>query len=253
MKSACLILLTLLCFAPLRAGTDAGAWTFTPAFASQYMFRGARLGGPSLQPTLEYSRGTLTAGIWSSIPLKDHVADGSESEADFYASCIVELPHGLSLVPGINLYTYPGATRSDGYYPLTIEPSLELNCTIGPVQLSPKIYYDFMLKGPTAELTAAFAVPLPALGTELDFTATLGTFKMTDYAPDTDPTIKNWGDYWLLGVAVPYQFSPNSSLTVGWAYTAGSNNYLKQGTDGREANPHALGRGVFTLSYSRTF
>lgn len=253
MKPTSLILMILLGVAPLRAWADAGAWTFTPAFASQYMFRGTRLGGPSLQPTLEYGRGALTAGLWSSIPLKDHVADGSEAEVDYYASYTVELPHGLSLVPGVNLYTYPGAAKSDGYYALTVEPSLELNYTIGPVQISPKIYYDFMLKGPTAELTAALAVPLPALGTELDFTATLGTFKMTDYAPDTAPAIKNWGDYWLLGVAVPYQFGPKSSLTVGWAYTAGSNNYLKQGTDGREANPDALGRGVFTLGYSRTF
>jgi len=253
MKPVTLILLAILTGSSLSGADEAGSWTFTPSFASQYMFRGARLGGPSLQPSLEYSRNALTAGLWSSIPLKDHVADGSESEVDFYASYTVELPHGLSLVPGVNLYTYPGATKSDGYYPLTIEPSLELNCTIGPVQLSPKLYYDFMLKGPTAELTAAFAVPLPALGTELDFTATIGTFKLTDYAPDTDPAIKNWGDYWLLGVTVPYQFSPSSSLAVGWAYTAGSNNYLKQGNDGKEANPDALGRGVFTISYSRTF
>jgi long-subunit fatty acid transport protein len=76
---------------------------------------------------------------------------------------------------------------------------------------------------------------------------------MTDYAPDTAPAVKNWGDYWLLGVAMPYHFGPDSSLTVGWAYTAGSNNYVKQGPAGREANPDAMGRGVFTLSYARTF
>lgn len=262
MKPPALILAALIAGAVL-SGPDAlalepaapsgGSWSFTPAFVSQYMFRGVRLGGPSLQPTLEYSRGALTAGIWGSIPLRDHVADGSESEIDCYASYAIEFPHGLSVVPGVNLYTYPGATRADGYYPLTIEPSLGLNCTIGPVQFTPALYYDFMLKGPTAELTAAFAVPLPAIGTELDFTATIGTYRLTDYVPDTAPAIRNWGDYWLIGVAVPYQFSPRSSLTVGWAYTAGTNNYLKQGTAGRETNPDALGRGVLTVSYTCTF
>lgn len=253
MKPTALILAALWAGSPLWAGVDAGSWVFNPSLVSQYMFRGARLGGPSLQPTVEYNHGALTAGIWGSIPLRDHVADGSESEVDFYASCTFDLPHGLSLVPGLNLYTYPGAAKSDGHYPLTVEPSLELNCTLGPVQLSPKVYYDFMLKGPTAELTAAFAVPLPALGTELDFTATIGTFKVTDYEPDAVPAIKNWGDYWLVGVAIPYRFGRDSSITVGWAYAAGTGNYLKQGSAAREANPDAMGRGVFTLGYTYTF
>ncbi|MBI2496768.1 MAG: hypothetical protein HYV75_02170 [Opitutae bacterium] len=223
MRPAATLFAALLAGAPLWAGADAGSWAFTPAFVSQYMFRGVRLGGPSLQPALEFSRGALTAGIWGSIPLRDHVADGSESEFDFYASYTVELPHGLSLVPGFNLYTYPDAAKSDGYYPLTVEPSLGLNCTIGPVQFSPKL------------------------------TATIGTFRLSDIEPDTSPAIKNWGDYRLVGVAVPYQFSPHSSITIGWAYTTGTNNYLKQGTAGREANPDAVGRGVFTLSYTCTF
>ena len=257
MRPTALILAALLPGSTLSAQVSteapAGSWVFTPSFASQYMFRGARLGGPSLQPTLEYDRGPLAAGLWGSFPLRDHVADGSESEVDFYGTYRVDLGHGLALVPEIYLYTYPGATRADGYYPVTIEPSLGLECSVGPVQLTPKLYYDFMLKGPTAELTAALALPLPAAGTELDFTGTIGTFRLTDSIPDTTPAVKNWGDYWLVGVSAPFQLPNGAKLTVGWAYTAGSRNYLQQGNAAKAANPDAVGRGVLTISYAWSF
>lgn len=257
MKPTVLILAALMSCPVLPAQepveASAGSWAFTPAFASQYMFRGTRLAGPSLQPTLEYARGALVAGLWGSFPLRNHLADGSESEIDFYGSYTMEISKTLSVIPGVNLYTYPWATKADGYYPVTFEPSLALNCTLGPVQFTPKLSYDFMIKGPTAELSAAFALPLPAAGTELDFTATVGTFRWTDYAPDTTPAVKNWGDYWLVGANAPFRLPNGSTLTFGWAYTAGTRNYLKQGTAAKEANPDAVGRGVFTLSYGWAF
>jgi uncharacterized protein (TIGR02001 family) len=262
MKSAALILTALLAvvplaaqglLAPVPAEPPAGAWLLTPALVSQYMFRGVRLGGPSFQPVLEYNRGALAVGVWGNFPLEDKVEGQSDPEFDFYGSYTFEIAPALSVVPGLTVYTYPGASAADGFYQATFEPSLSLNYTLGAVRLTPKVYYDFVLKGPTAELTAAFAIPLPALGTELDFTASLGTFKWTDAAADTTPPVKNWGNYWLFGVTAPYQFSPSSRITVGWAYTAGFDNYLKQGDAGQIANPAAQGHGVFTLSYTCTF
>jgi hypothetical protein len=44
-----------------------------------------------------------------------------------------------------------------------------------------------------------------------------------------------------------------SKLTVGWAYTEGRDNFLKQGPSPKAANPAAVGRGVFTVSYAWTF
>src|SRR6267142_1200844 len=60
--------------APVVApAAPSSSWVFTPAFASQYMFRGARLGGPSFEPTLEYDSGALAVGVWGNVPLKDKV------------------------------------------------------------------------------------------------------------------------------------------------------------------------------------
>jgi len=265
MNKTPLIVATLIACASLSAQTAAPAtpppapeapsssWTFTASVASQYMFRGARLGGPAFQPSLEYDAGGLGLGVWSNVPLKDKVVGQSDPEFDFYGFYSMEVAKDITVVPGFTFYSYPSAKTSNGFYKGTFEPSIALNYTLGQLKLTPKLYYDVILRGPTAELTAAFAVPLKDAGTELDFTATAGTFIWKDYAPDTSPDIKNWGDYYLIGVAAPFQITKDSKITVGWAYTKGSNNYLKQGTDHKLPNSGAVGRGVFTISYAISF
>jgi uncharacterized protein (TIGR02001 family) len=268
MKKIALILAALVAGASLSAQTPApaaaapapaaeattGSWTFTPAVASQYMFRGVRLGGPSFEPTLEYDYGSLAVGVWGNIPLKDKVDGQSDPEFDFYGSYTMDIVKDtVSIAPGVTIYTYPNAKKSNGFYQATFEPNLALNYTVGPVKFTPKVYYDFVLKGPTAELTAAFTVPLKDLNTELDFTGVAGTYKWTSAAADTTPDVKNWGDYYLAGVAAPFQINKASKLTIGFAYTKGSSNFFKQGTAGKVANGAAVGRGVVTISYAYTF
>ena len=238
---------------PAPVETSSGSWTLTSSVASQYMFRGTRLGGPSFQPSLEYDAGGLGLGVWANVPLKDKVVGQSDPEFDFYGFYSMEVAKDLTIVPGFTFYTYPSAKKNDGFYKGTFEPSIAANYTIGGLKITPKLYYDVILKGPTAELTAAFAVPLKDLGTELDFTGTAGTFIWKDYAANTNPDIKNWGDYYLIGVAAPFQVTKDSKVTIGWAYTKGSSNYLKQGTDGKIRNSAAVGRGVLSISYAITF
>ncbi len=56
-----------------------------------------------------------------------------------------------------------------------------------------------------------------------------------------------------MGVSSPYQVSKDAKLVVGYAYTQGTGNYYKQGTDPKSENSAAVGRGVVTLSYSVSF
>jgi hypothetical protein len=206
-----------------------------------------------LQPSLEYDAGRLGLGIWANAPLKNKVVGQSDPEFDFYGYYAVEVTNATSVVPGFTAYSYPGANRSGGFYSATFDPNLALNHTIGGVRLTPKLYYDFVRKGPTAELTASCAVPLKDWGTELDFTATAGTYLWKDAVADNNPAVKNWGDYYLAGVSLPYQVSKDSKVLIGWTYTAGSRNFLKQGIAGKTRNAATIGRGVATLSYSVTF
>lgn len=241
--------------APAAKPAAAPAYTVTSTFSavSQYMFRGQRLGGPSWQPSVEVGAGDATIGLWSNLPFKDKVKDSSDPEFDLYGSYTVAIDKDLSIVPGFTLYDYPKAPTKDGYYRSTFEPSLALNYTIAGVKLTPKYYYDVTLRGPTYEFNAAYALPLKDLGTELDFTGQIGTFIVRDAANNTSPSVKSWGDYWLLGVAAPFQLTKESKLTVGFAYTEGRDAYAKQGRSPKVSNSLAVGRGVVTVSYTYAF
>ena len=163
------------------------------------MFRGQRLNGAGFQPTIEMTAGDFTAGIWANVVLDKKVPDSSDPEFDLYGSYTMNIEKNWSFVPGFTAYFYPSAPTSAGFYRTTFEPSVALNGTVDGVKLTPKVYYDTVLKGATYELTAAYALPLKDLGTELGFVATAGTYKLKKAANHTTPDVKAWGDYWLIG------------------------------------------------------
>lgn len=235
------------------AGGEEGEWSITTAVASRYMFRGVRVGGESFQPSVDYARGPLALGLWSSIGLADQVSGDSDPEVDFYAAySFGNDSERWSVTPGINVYTYPDAERADGLHRATFEPSLAVSAIVGGIRFTPAIYHDLTLRGTTAELTAEFAVPLTALGTELGFSAAVGTYKWNSVTADASPREKNWGDYWSAGVALPFQLSARSSVSLAVAYAEGRNNFYKQGTDPKRPNDDAVGRVVVTLGYTVT-
>jgi len=217
------------------------------------MFRGVRLGGPSFEPSVEFDSGALALGVWANFPISDKVVGQSDPEIDPYGTYTFTLSDSMSLVPGFTWYNYPNATESNGFYKTTFEPSVAFNYTVAGVTITPKLYYDVVLKGPTYELNLAFAVPLKDLGTELDFAATVGTYKWDDAAKGATPEVKNYGDYWLIGVTMPISVSANGKILLGLAYTEGSNNYFKQSGSAKAVNTAALGRGVATIGYKITF
>lgn len=228
--------------------------TLTPAFVSQYMFRGQRLGGFSFQPNIELDYGSLGVGLWNNLPLNGKVDGVSDPEVDPYVYYTIKASDTVSIVPGATLYTFPNADTSNGFYRTTFEPYIGVPVSLpGGVTLTPKVYYDFVLEGPTYEVTAAYAVPIEEAGTELDFTATYGDYVFKDAAKDASPAVKQVGTYWLVGVSMPYQITKEAKLTVGFAYTKGEDAYFKQAGVPKSGNSLAVGRGVFSVSYAYTF
>lgn len=70
---------------------------------SNYVWRGSKLGqGPAFQPTVKFTNGGFTAGVWGSFDASGY------AEADPYIS--FSFPFGLSL--GLTDYYYPGAENS---------------------------------------------------------------------------------------------------------------------------------------------
>jgi uncharacterized protein (TIGR02001 family) len=244
----------------LNVRAQAGATVNAPTVAvnvstvSQYMFRGQRLGGLSLQPSVELGgmmSGALSLGVWASKPLSNRVDGVSDPEFDFYGSYTSTLAEGLTLVPGFTYYYYPNLLNT--VHKATFEPSLALNYSIGALKLTPKVYYDLTLKGPTWELTATQSVAIASLGVTVDLTGTLGSYLITDVVKNGSPKTKNWGDYCSFGASVPIQLSANSKLSFGYAYHIGWDNKFKTGSDGQVTNPLQAERGVGSVNYSFSF
>jgi hypothetical protein len=229
--------------------------TATASLVSQYMFRGLRLSDGGLQPSVEVGAGNLTLGAWGNFPIDgDKVPDSSDPEIDLYGSYSIALQDGITMSPGFTSYHFPNAPTNAGFYRSTFEPNIALSWTMADgVKLTPKIYYDLVLKGPTYEITALYALPMKEIGSELDFTATYGGYEWREAANDASPDVKATGQYWLFGVAAPFQITPRSKLTLGIAYTEGRKAYTKAGEFGKTPNSLAVGRGVATVSYTMTF
>ncbi len=224
-----------------------------PVVVSQYMFRGERLGGPAFQPAVEATAGSLTLGLWGSFPLADRVPGQSDPELDPYGSYTLAFTDTFNVAPGFTWYTFPRADPGRGFYKSRFEPNLAANYTVRGFRFTPKVCYDFARQGPTYELSVAFAVPLTDLGTELDWNAAVGTFIYRDAVDGAEPRVKNWGDYYSVGVTAPFALSQASRVVLGLAYTRGTGNYLKAGAAPKVANAAAVGRAVVTIGYSHTF
>jgi hypothetical protein len=242
--------------APTPVTPDSWSVVVTPSYVSSYMFRGSRLGGDSIQPSIEADYGSqLKVGVWASAPLtsSDKVHGQSDPEIDPYGSYTIPLNDSLSLQPGATLYTYNKAPTHEGFYKATFEPSLALNYTYDGVTISPTFYYDVILRAATYELDAAYTVPLKEIGTGLNFAGKLGTYFGSDEVNGSTPNTRAWGNYWLAGVTLPFQINKPSVFSIGWAYTEGSDSYYKQSGFGKQKNTEAVGRGVFSASYAWTF
>lgn len=250
----CLIAATVLTAASLFSeplNDVRGVWTVSPAITSAYVFRGVERAGASFQPWIDYTMGPLSAGVWSSTSLQNRSIRESNPEIDLYGSYTFTTRSGaLGIMPGFYYYTYPAAKRSRGHYSSTFEPSLAAIFSIRGVQFTPKLYYNVMLKGATFEITAAIALPLKSLGTELDLSATAGTYQWNDVTADASPAEKNWGDYGAIGAAVPVQVTTQSKLTLAVTYSDGRNNFYKQDSLPQQVNQRAHGVTAITLSYA---
>lgn len=227
--------------------------TVAPAFASEYMFRGVRLGGPSFQPYMELDWGNLAVGLWANLPIADSVPGQSDPELDPYFSYTFNVNDNFSIVPGFTAYTYPNADTADGFYVATYEPNLAVNYTIAGVKLTPKVYYDVTMQGPTFELNAAYTVPLEKLHTELDFSGSVGTYYWDDSVKGASPKVKNSGSYYQVGVALPFTLNEHLKLIPGVAYAQGFDNKFEVAGQPDENNSAAVGRVVATISLSYTF
>jgi len=248
-----LLLTALAPGAPAAAQAAEWSGSVSPTVVSRYIFRGQDRGAAALQTAMDAAYGDFGAGLWTSFPLECSGTASPGTEADLYVVQNFHLGGTLTLTPGATLYGYPRADRALGFRRTTLEPSLSLNGTFAGISLTPKLSHDLNLDATTLDVTAVYALALPALGTELDFNGTAGTYFRRDEASAFAGQTKAWGNYTQIGVSLPYQVNHRTKLVVGWTYAAGSGAFTKSGAFPKTADPRTASRGFASLGFSTTF
>jgi len=243
--------------APRALGqSEAPTVTVTPSFVSQYMWRGQRLGGLSLQTSVEADDRGFGLGVWANQPMADKVPNQSSPEVDPYGYWRLPVADRVAVIPGFQIYTYPGADAEKvvaGYFRTRCELNAGLEFRCGGVTLMPKAAYDFQLRGGDLELNGFYAVPLASIGSELDFKATAGAFDYENAFGGATPSAGESGGYALAGATLPFRISRSAKVSLGWAYTEGFDDRFRVDGFPNDHNRLAGGRNVVSISFAWTF
>ena len=106
----------LLVYIPVsgQAKEPASQWTTGADFYSSYVWRGTRQGsGPAIQPVIEFTTGSFTAGAWGSFDFNDY------QEVDLYLSFALTGSISIGIqdyyLPGLSYFDYSAASGSHAY------------------------------------------------------------------------------------------------------------------------------------------
>jgi len=261
------LMLAALISAPSRSQSagegEKGKFTVTPAFVSDYYWRGQKQGGPSFQPSIGYEKGPWSFGLTLAVPMdtkKEKMSETVYPEIDLSASYEFSFANDhFKILPGILAYTYLTADDSnstpapgDDFHKAVIEPTVSFAFSAKDFNLSLNLYYDVIQKGPSYEVAAGYSISIAErFGVEL--AALAGKYDQTDVDTiKTDPKLTSTGNYWQAGVSVPIELTKTMTVTPGWLYSKGYDHIAQRKNEPKMQLPDE-GRGVFSLSFSYTF
>lgn len=212
-----LVLLTALLGGASAIAADESASSYSVTvdfpFVSKYVFRGVEVSEEAAQPSVEVTAGNAYFGVWSSIPIKD--SQKATRELDLYAGYNIALSETIKLDAGATYYYYPEAPT--GWVDHSLEGYLGVNLTAGGFTPSFYVYRDFDLDVWTLQGSLGYSIPVPDMGTSLDWTATLGLSR-----PDDS---ESW-TYFSVGLNVPFKVTEKFKITAGANYTINDSNVV---------------------------
>lgn len=207
MKKSAILLAAFVAVGPILKAQDALSVSLDSTYYSEYIFRGEKIGGKSLQSSVEAAYGDFYAGIWTSLPIQN--LNGDDSEVNFYAGYGLALTDNWSLDVGATVYYY-----SDNFIFTNNDVEFFVGVTGDLAGLDAGVYlyaapfaYDYYV----LEASLGYSFPLEAIGSSLDVSGSIGFFDTRDGAGDYT--------YFNLGAEVPYALSDNATLTAGVYYT----------------------------------
>lgn len=196
--------------------------TLDNTIASEYIFRGVEKADVTFHPSLEVTYGNFYGIVWAALP-EDSVAGVINDEIDFVAGYTFAIDDTWTLDVGATYYYYSGAASTS-----TFEPYVGISGDVGGFSLNFYGYYDTYIDDLTLQAGVGYSLPLEAIGTSLDFSATLGyvdgdgfenAFVVDDYF------------YYGVGVALPYALSETATVTAAVNYTDVSEDLINDGAE----------------------
>jgi hypothetical protein len=230
------------------AANSAAVCTLSTTFVSQDLFRGYFLGGPSIEPSIDFTNNVYDFGYWSNSTVSNRVQGPSSTEVEVYGAYVFDVLKGrMTAEPGFTLYALPWGQGFYGRFKASIEPYVGANLTLGGLQVNPRLYDDLVLRVITWELNASYEVPLTAVNRVLDLTVSYGSDISYLRGPGVPDSPRIWTTYWLAGASVPFQVGKRGTLTLGFNYTGSY-----PGAEGAFAlgGVPVSSRGLFTVSYA---
>ena len=224
MKKPAIIIAALLAGASVRADEPSGPkldYSVTTSFSytSEYVFRGIKNTKDAFQPSVEVDSNNFDLGVWTSQPL----TGGQQNEVDIYGGYKYAVTKELSLQGVATYYWYPEFSttrpnRIDGAKD-SFEPGVGATYTIEGFSPSVFYYHDFILKADTVQGSLGYALPLAAIGSELDFSVYVGTSSAHDATPDLrGPHVHESYNYYGADVSLPYKLAASTTLTLAGHY-----------------------------------
>ncbi|MCC5788020.1 MAG: hypothetical protein JJT75_00155 [Opitutales bacterium] len=174
------------------------------AFESEYSFRGVKLAGPSIQPSILYEVQGFYAEIWSSSDVRS--GSGESGEVDYTVGYSWDID-AITADVGFTYYSLTGATDTQEIY---VGAALNLDELL--VDPSLYLYYDFELENTTLEGSLDYAVGITEfIGVDADLE--LGAFVGHVW-------VDQGNDYFYYGVTadVVFAFTDAAYGSVGVRY-----------------------------------
>jgi len=240
---------------PQEPAAKEGLFTVAPALVSAFMDRGVYMSGLSFQPTVAYTRGPFALELFGNFPVSGRIPGAPYPQIDVTASYSWDMaPDVLTVAPSVLLSTFPRADTGNGYYRAICELGVSFGfAPAAGLCAALDLWRDVVQKGGGCELGIEYSLPFNLHGAGAELSALMGRYGLSDTEANAPEKVRNRGNYFGAGVCFPFELSKKTKMTVGWSYAKGAHNHTQAGQGEVEPNPHAVGRGVFTFSFSRSF
>ncbi|MEE9347769.1 MAG: TorF family putative porin [Robiginitomaculum sp.] len=230
--------------AAITPAANAGDYSATLDYTSEYVFRGFGLGAESLQAGVEKSVDGMTFGVWASTGIGEESIINAD-EVDIYGGYSWDVKDAITADVGATLYHYPQAGNlfevgADEAGTFEVYGGLGFDSPLAP---SVYAYYDTTLEVLTLEGSASHSIAADN-GLSFDFGATLGS---------VNPDEGDGYEYLTGSAAASYGLTDETSIYLGLnASTASEDNFydyegfVKNGTVDPDSSTLWWGVGLST-------